>query len=212
MSIRRPSPAMVVACIALFVALGGTGIAAVNYARNAGKVDGKSAFKASRSRAKVAGGLVATYRHGVLKGQIAHRFLAETPLGRPFGRALDVADNAQSVPVPLVDTGALGSLTTTCTDQNPSPGIEDPESTIAFSNQTSSVINVATRIGAAGPTIGTAAPGTQSSVTIRGSNTFEFQVNLIGTQVLVEGVVRQDGARSPAASCLVYGTSLQVTH
>jgi hypothetical protein len=201
---------MVVACIALFVALGGTSIAAVNYARNAGRVDGKSAFKAGRSRGKVAGGLVATYPGGALKGQIAHRFLAETPLARPFDSALQVADNAQSVPVRLADTGVLGTLSTTCTDQAPAAGVEDPESTVGFGNTTSFPINVATRVGVAAPTITTAAPGTQASVTIRGSNTFELQVNLGGIQTLVEGVVRQDGARTAAASCLVYGTSLEV--
>ena len=211
MSIRRPSPAMVVACLALFVALGGTSIAAVNYARNAGKVDGKSAVKASSSRHRAAGKLVATYSGGRLKGQLAHRFLAETPLARSFGRALQVADNQQSFPVTLADTGRLGTLSTSCTDQAPRPGVEDPESKIAFANHTGSLVNYATRIGTAAPQIGIAAPGTVVTVTIRGSNTFEFQLNLSGTQTLVEGVVRQDGAHTPAANCLVYGQSLQAT-
>lgn len=210
MSIRRPSPAMVVACIALFVALGGTSIAAVNYARNASHVDGKNAFKSSRSRGKVAGGLVATYPGGALKGQIAHRFLAQTPLADPFGRALEVADNAASVPVRLGGT-SLGTLTTTCADQAPKAGIEDPESTIALLNTTSSTINVATRVGAAPPTITAAAPGTAASVTIRGSNTFAFNANEGGKDVLVDGVVRQDGARTAAANCLVYGQSQQAS-
>ena len=211
MSIRRPSPAMVVACIALFVALGGTSIAAVNYARNAGKVDGKSAFKAKRSRGKVAGDLVATYPGGALKGQIPNRFLAQVPQNAMFGRALEVADNAASVPVTLADTGALGSLTTTCADQAARPGLEDPESTISFLNQTSAIVNVATRVGSAPPTITQAAPGTAASVTVRGSNTFEFNANQGGHDVLVEGVVRQDGSRTPAATCLVYGQSLQAS-
>jgi hypothetical protein len=210
MSIRRPSPAMVVACVALFVALGGTSIAAVNYARNAGKVDGKSAVSSGKSRKHAAGKLVATYSGGSLKGQLAHRFLAETPLARSFGRALQVADNAQSSPVTLANTGSLGTLSTSCTDQAPRPGVEDPESTIAFANHTGSLVNYATRIGTGAPQIGIAAPGTVVTVTIRGSNTFEFQLNLSGTQTLVEGVVRQDGARTAAANCLVYGTSLQV--
>src|SRR4051795_7760622 len=46
MKISRPSPSMVVAGIALFVSLGGTSIAAVNYAARAGEVDGKSAVSA----------------------------------------------------------------------------------------------------------------------------------------------------------------------
>ncbi len=209
MHFKRPSPAMLVACTALFVALGGTSFAAVNYARNAGKVDGKSAFKASRSTNKVAGGLVATYPGGRLKGQLAHRFLAETPLGRPFGKAMEVADNLASVPSAVVNTGSLGTLTATCADQAPRAGIEDPVSTISFTNSSGQLINVAKRVGIAQAEIGTQANATVSSVEVRGSNTFEFQINLGGTGLLIEGVVRQDGARTPAANCLVYGTSVQ---
>jgi hypothetical protein len=209
MRFKRPSPAMVVACVALFVALGGTSVAAVNYARNAGKVDGKSAYKASRSTNKVAGGLVATYPGGALKGRLAHRFLAETPLARPFGRAFDVVDNAASAPVSVVDTGRLGDLTATCTDQAAKPGIEDPESTISFVNRSGTVVNVAKRIGANPAQVGTQQNGTVAPVVIRGSNTFEFNLNQGGADVLIEGVVRQDGARTGGASCLVYGSALQ---
>src|SRR5690242_14493977 len=113
MKLKRPSPAMVVACVALFVAFGGTSIAAVNYARNAGKVDGKSAVRGSRSLNKAAGNLVATYRHGRLKGQIGHKFLAETALARPFGNYLDVNDNVASAPAGLVGTGTLGGFAAT---------------------------------------------------------------------------------------------------
>ena len=49
MRFHKPSPSMVVASIALFVSLGGTSVAAVSYARNAGKVDGYDAVKASSS-------------------------------------------------------------------------------------------------------------------------------------------------------------------
>ena len=211
MRFRRPSPAMVVACLALFVALGGTSIAAVNYARNAGKVDGKDAVKSSRSRGYAAGKLVATYPGGARKGQLAHRFLAETPLGRPFAKALAVADNAQTAPVVLTDTGALGTLTATCNDQAPRGGVEDPETTIGFVNEPGGLINVAKRVGVGPADVGSADAGTVATVTVRGSNTFQFQVGIAGTEVLVNGVVRQDGARSTAATCLVYGTALQLT-
>lgn len=210
MSFKRPSASMVVACTALFVALGGTSIAAVNYARNAGKVDGKSAVRAASSRGHAAGKLVATYRHGSHKGQLAHRFLAETPLARPFGRALAVADNAASVPVKLADTGRLGTLSTTCSDQSKRPGVENPESTISFANTSGTLVNVTSRVGVAQPDVTAAAPGTAASVTVRGSNTFTMQIGIGGTEVLVNGVVRQDGANSAAATCLVYGTSLQL--
>ena len=43
MKLKLPSPAMVVALIALAVAMSGSAVAAVTFARNAGAVDGKSA-------------------------------------------------------------------------------------------------------------------------------------------------------------------------
>jgi hypothetical protein len=211
MGFKRPSPAMVVACVALFVALGGTSFAAVNYARNAGKVDGKSAVRASRSLKKAAGNLVATYKSGRLAGQIPHKFLAETPLARPFGKYLDVADNAASAPVTLTDTGTVGSLTATCGDQAAKPGVENPVTTITFVDDSGAAINVAKRVGNEGAEVGGMQNGTISSVVIRGSNTFEFLVNLYGATTQVEGVVRQDGSGSTAAHCLVYGTALQST-
>ncbi len=59
MRIRRPSPAMVVAIVALVMACAGTSIAAVNYASNAGAVDGLSAVRAG-SVDRAAGRLIAT--------------------------------------------------------------------------------------------------------------------------------------------------------
>ena len=63
MRFQKPSPSMVVASIALFVSLGGTSVAAVSYARNAGKVDGYDAVRASSSTNKAAGNLVAAPGH-----------------------------------------------------------------------------------------------------------------------------------------------------
>ena len=75
MKLRLPSPAMVVAVIALVVALSGTAIAAVDFAQNAGAVDGKSAVGAKASLHSAAGKLVATSTGGNGKGQIPARFL-----------------------------------------------------------------------------------------------------------------------------------------
>jgi hypothetical protein len=169
------------------------------------------AFKASRSRHKVAGGLVATYHGGRLQGQIAHRFLAETPLARPFGRALAVPDNSQTAPVPLTGTGALGHLTTSCADQSARPGVEDPVSRVFFANRTAHAINVAQRVGVGKPAITIIQPGAVGTVAIRGSNTFQLQLSYLNVEVLINGVVRQDGAGTAGATCLVYGTSLQLT-
>ena len=73
---RLPSPAMVVALIALFVALTGTAAAVtVDFARNADKVDGKHAVGASSTRNHAAGKLVATAATGQNKGRFASKFI-----------------------------------------------------------------------------------------------------------------------------------------
>jgi hypothetical protein len=197
---------MVVACIALFVALGGTSIAAVNYARNAGKVDGKNAYKAYRSNAKVAGNLVATKRTGPNAGRIPHKFLANTPYGDGFGALLQVADNSAGGSVLLADT-ALGNLSTTCNDQDNRANREDPLTTISFVNDSGQAINTSRRIGVNGGTISLQQNGETASVQIRGSNTFSFLIESFSTVVQVEGFVRQDGTDSADASCLVVGSA-----
>jgi len=197
---------MVVACIALFVALGGTSIAAVNYARNAGKVDGKSAYKAYRSNAKVAGNLVATKRTGINAGKIPHKFLANAPFGDGFGTLQLVADNSAGPSVLLSDT-ALGMLSATCNDQDARANREDPLTTIAFVNDTGQAINTSRRVGVNPGTISLQQNGETASMQIRGSNTFSFLVESFSTVVQVEGFVRQDGVDSANASCLVVGTA-----
>ena len=52
---RRPSPSLILSIVAVVMASAGTSVAAINYARNAGAVDGKSAVSASASNAKAAG-------------------------------------------------------------------------------------------------------------------------------------------------------------
>jgi hypothetical protein len=76
---RLPSPAMVVALVALFVALTGSAAAVtVSYALNSDKVDGKHAVGAGATRTKAAGKLVATKRTGAQKGQFAKKFIPRT--------------------------------------------------------------------------------------------------------------------------------------
>jgi hypothetical protein len=61
---KRPSPSLVISLIALVMATTGTAIAAVDFARNAGAVDGKSAVSAGSSLSNARGKLVATARGG----------------------------------------------------------------------------------------------------------------------------------------------------
>ena len=209
--LRRPSPSLVISCIALFVAMGGTSVAAINYARNAGAVDGKSAVASSATLASAAGKLVATASRGPNKGRIPGKFLSGVPKGTTFGAAIGVTDNATGSPVTLGGAEGIGSLTATCADQSDKPGIEDPQTTITFNNSSGVAINVAKRVGTQDAAVLVQPPGTVQTLLIRGSNTFEFHIQNGGTiNLLVNGVVRQDGNGSNNANCTFWGTILQL--
>jgi hypothetical protein len=212
MRLKPPSPAMVVALLALVMAMSGTAVAAVSFARNAGAVDGKSAVGNGASHRRAAGKLVATTRHGANRGKINHHYLEGVARGSSstFGRALDVADNQSLAPIVVGGVLGLGSLTATCNDQNPRAGIEDPSSTITFANLSGEAISLSQRVGNGPATVAALPNGVQTSLVINGSNTFELHVQRRGTNYAVNGVVRQDGARTPAAQCLVYGYALTI--
>lgn len=209
-----PSPALVIACIALFVALGGTAFAAVNYARNAGAVDGKSAVASGATLSQAAGRLVATQRSGEAKGRIAAKYLDLRSVTRSgsatFGRAFDVADNATSAPVGIGSIPGIGSLTASCLDQNATAGREDPATTVVFSNTSGAAVNLARTVGRDAPLVTAQLPNTVSQFTIGGSNTFTLHIERGGVNYYASGVVRQDGRNTASASCLIYGFALSV--
>src|SRR3954463_4603320 len=95
MRIRHPSPATVIALVALVMATSGTAVAAVDFARNAGAVDGKSAVSAKSSLRHAAGRLVATNKSGPDKGRIPAKFIAgaATSATSTWVKGTDVADN-----------------------------------------------------------------------------------------------------------------------
>jgi hypothetical protein len=206
MKISRPSPAMAVACTALFIALGGTSIAAVNYARNAGAVDGRSAVRASSTTTGAAGKLVATNASGPDKGQIPSRFLTGVAKATSFGSAVEVVDNAVGTPATLGTAPGIGTLTASCADQSNKPGIEDPITTITLNNSSGTTINIAKRVGGGNADVVPQAPNTAQTITIGGSNTFELHAQNRGVNLVIHGVIRQDGRGTAAASCLFYGT------
>ena len=205
MRISRPSPSMVVAGIALFVSLGGTSIAAVNYAARAGKVDGKDAVYSGASLAQAAGKLVATERSGPNKGRLPGRFVSGVGKTTTFSNVFDVADNAPGAPQTAATISGLGTLTATCNDQNAAVGNEDPTSTLTFSNTSGDIVNVARRVGNGDGALAVAPNQTTSSLTIAGSNTFMFHIEHRGQNSIITGGVRQDGRGTPAASCVVFG-------
>jgi hypothetical protein len=203
---------MAVAGAALFVSLGGTSIAAVDFARNAGAVDGKSAVSASGTTSHAAGRLVATSSSGPDKGRIPAKFLAGVPRTQTFGKAFEVADNAPGAPQTIGDVAGAGTLTASCNDQNAGAGVEDPITTLNFANSSGDTVNVARRVGSGDGAVAPLVDQTVATLTIGGSNTFFYHVQTRrGINLLVNGVVRQDGRGGPAASCLVYGTVLEVS-
>lgn len=210
MRLRTPSPSMVVALIALFVALTGTAFAAVTYAERAGSVDGKSAVSATVTTAKAANRLIAANSRGLDKGQIPAKFLDDVPVTQTFGSAFEVVDNATGAANTIGSVAGIGTLTASCSDENQNAGNEDPASTITITNSSGEAINIARSTGGGGPTILPQPNGTVHSFQIRGSTTFNMHIERRGTNMLVNGVVRQDGRGTPAANCLVYGTVLRI--
>ncbi len=212
MKLSAPSPAMIVASIALFVALGGTSVAAVNYARNAGKVDGKDAVSAGSTTRKAAGNVVATNGSGDDRGKLPGKFVADVARSGQFGRSYEVADNQVIAPAPLATVSGLGTLTASCADQAVQrAGVEDPRSDIAFVNQSGATINVARSVGTGEALVGALANGAGLPVAVAGSNTFTYHLQTTaGVNVMINGVVRQDGRGTSAASCLAFGTVLRV--
>jgi hypothetical protein len=199
---------MCVASVALFVSLGGTSVAAVSFARNAGKVDGKDAVASSATLRRAAGNLVATDRRGDHKGKIPGKFVADVARTQSFARTFEVGDNATGALEGLAAVPGAGTLAAACADQDERPGIEDPITSVQWINQSGVTVNVTRRRSTDGLDLGALANGTVSALTFGGSNAFEYQVQFGGTNLLVSGSVRQEGRGQPAGFCLLYGTIL----
>jgi hypothetical protein len=203
---------MVVSCIALVMATTGTAVAAVNYAANAGKVDGKDAVYSGSSLRQAAGDVVATNRSGADRGKIPGKFLADVMRGGAdsFSRPAEVQDNAADVPTAISSIPGLGTLSASCFDQNKAAGVEDPATTLTFGNQSGVAVNVARQVGGGPPTVFAQLPNTTSQHNMGGSNTFRLHIEKQGTNYVIEGVVRQDGRNTPGAFCVVYGYALRI--
>ena len=210
MKFSRPSPSMVVASVALFVSLGGTSVAAINYATNAGAVDGKSAVFAGASLNQAAGKLVATNRSGTDKGRLPGKFVADVARTQSFSRAYEVADNAPGAPQLIQSIRGLGTVTATCNDQNAAAGNEDPISVITFNNASGQTVNIARRVGNGEGALTLAANQTATSLSVGGSNTFLFHVEFGGQNAIIQGGIRQDGRGTATATCVVFGVVQQI--
>lgn len=209
---RRPSPSLVVSIVAVVLAAAGTSVAAVNFARNAGAVDGKSATGAASSQRRAAGKLVATAGGGPLRGKVPSRFLdlSGVVAGRKatFAQGVEVADNATSAPVGLGGLPGLGLATFTCGDQAAATGTEDPTVTVTFANTSGQTLNFQRTVGTTNPLVTTIPPGTQATFTITNSNTFVLYAQTGSTHYVMNGNVREDGRGTAAAACAVWGYAL----
>lgn len=209
-----PSPSMAVALLALVLATTGTAVAAVNYAQNAGKVDGKDAVASSATLKQAAGNVVATASKGDQKGTLPGKFVSDVMRGAAdsFARPAVVNDNANDVATAIGSIPGLGTLSASCFDQNKNAGVEDPATTLTFGNTAPIAVNLSRSVPGQAALITAVAPNTTSSFTIGGSNTFRLHLEKSGINYVFEGVVRQDGRNTPDARCLVYGYALRVSN
>jgi hypothetical protein len=187
--------------LALFIALGGTSIAAISFASNAGAVDGKSAVGSGASLAHAAGKLVTTDSGGHLLG----KYVKGVSHAAPFRLATDVTDDAAGSAQAVTSYSKVGALTATCGDQNATAGVEDPTTTLTFTNDTAGTVDFSSRVGLNTATIVPLAPNTTQTITVTGSNTFDVEAVVSGVDARIHGTVRQDGKDTAAAQCLVYG-------
>lgn len=223
MKLNRPSPAMVVALVALVMSTTGGALAAVNFARNAGRVDGHDAVGAGASTARAAGKLVATYPRGEDRGEIPFRFLdgvaseasvaalADTATrGRNGAQVLGVPDNAQTTEVNMIDLG-IGNLQVACFDQDVAAGTEDAATRVTVTNYSAAPFNLARRLGTGRPFIRTIDPGTAETFVVGVENTFTVQLQAAPNRtVLVEGAATQSGQGTADSSCSTWATALFV--
>jgi len=211
MKIKRPSPAMVVALVALVS--GTTGTAVAQFV-NADAVDGKSAVADGATLSQAAGRLVATQRSGPARGRVRAKYLDLSGVVRggssAFGQSVSVQDNQTLVPANIGSVPGIGSVTASCADENQRAGTLDPSTTLTFANTSGDTVNIARTIGFGGPAIEALPNGAQSTFAIRGSNTFQLHLERKGTNYVVSGVVRQDGRGTTSAACLTYGYALVI--
>jgi hypothetical protein len=224
MKVKRPSPAMTVAVLALVMSMTGGAIAAVNYAQNSNAVDGYSAVKAAKAgKNKAAGKLVATYRRGDNRGRLPLRIIAgaasensvdnlsdAVARGRNGARLIAVADNQTTAAETMIDLD-LGSLQVSCADQQANAGTENATTRVGVTNGSGAPINLSRSVGNGEPTITTLESGIVDTFSVPQENTFSIQLQ--GTEdrtVLVEGTARQLGQGTADSSCAVFATAILV--
>jgi hypothetical protein len=217
MRLRMPSPAMVVAIIALVVASSGTAFAVVNYARNSGAVDGKSAVSASSSLKEAAGKLVATASAGSGRGRIPNRYVSGVMRGgsTSLTKYMRVVDNQPGPVVPLAIIPDIGRLDAQCRDQDAAPGVESTQTVVTFTASAPGGVNVSRLLGrdiesARNAIVFTALRDQPVPVLSFADSLFQLVLQARDRTVFINGAARSDANRTPDAACLVFGIGLRV--
>ncbi len=220
--LRVPSPAMIVAVIALVMASTGGAIAAVNFARNAGAVDGKSAVSSTSTLRHAANKLVSTKRSGGGRGQIPAKFLelnaANVIKGQgtaqSFSRVIQVVDNNTTAPQPLLTLPGFGTLAVSCRDSAPAPGRTDPQTILNFVNQAGRAINLSREVDGNPPFIRSLPNATTDSQGLNLGNPHQFQYTMesFGTSVVINGAEGQFGQTGTSGTqCVQWGQALRTS-
>jgi hypothetical protein len=214
---RMPSPAMVVALIALVVALSGTAVAAVDFVRNAGAVDGYSAVSASSTLRASAGKLVATATAGPGKGRVPGRFIDDVMRGgsTSLSRYIRAVDNSDGPVVPLAIIPGIGRLDAQCRDQDETPNVKSTQTLVTFTASDERGVNVSRLLGS---DIGSSREGVvftalkDQPVPIMqfADSLFQLTLQARDRTVFVSGAARPDLNRTAAAACLIFGVGFRV--
>ncbi|HEV7882967.1 MAG TPA: hypothetical protein VGO81_05325 [Solirubrobacteraceae bacterium] len=208
---------MVVAIIALVVALSGTAVAAVDFARNAGAVDGKSAVSAQAPLRLAAGKLVATARAGPDRGRIPSRFVGGVMRGgaTSLTRYLRAVDNADGPVVPLAIIPGIGRLDAQCRDQDPTVGVKSTQTLVSFTASDERGVNVSRLLGSdignsREGVVFTALKNQPVPILQFADSLFQLTLQARDRTVFMTGAARPDLNRTASAACLIFGIGLRV--
>lgn len=212
-----PSPAMVVALIALVVALSGTAIAAVDFATNAGAVDSKSAVSSTASLALAKGKLVATANYGPARGRLPGRFVDDVMRGgsSAITRYLRAVDNQPGPVVAIATIDGIGRFEAQCRDQDPAPNVKSTQTIITFTASQPGGVNVSRLLGrdienARDGVVFTALPTQAVPIISLADTMFQLILQSGSKTVFLSGSARSDANRTPNAACLIWGIALRV--
>lgn len=209
---QLPSPAMVVALIALVMATTGTAAAVtVSFARNSDRVDGIHAKPAGSSLRSTAGKLIATDKTGQIQSKYLNAISGHGN-AQVFGANIQVVDGSTVGAQVLVGIPFFGTLAVSCADENTKVGVEDPRSTVTFTNTSGNTLALArTGSGGVATVITDKQNGTVDSFTLSNAHTYEYNIQSPGgTNLVVHGVVNQLGRNTASAVCNEYGQALRV--